>query len=142
MFFHQLSDNAQAHSTYVLGDGSEAVVVDPGPNVSEYVELAAAEGARVRFVLETQPGDRVARDQLVEQCGAVALIPSGPDASGAPTIKLGALLRVGDVQITPLSAPVIGRGRRAYAISDLATSAAPFAMLGWTRDAGRELIAA
>jgi glyoxylase-like metal-dependent hydrolase (beta-lactamase superfamily II) len=142
MFFHQIFDEAHDRSTYVLGCASEAVVVDPGFDTSRYLDVAAAEGARVRFVLETHAGDRAARDLLVGRCGAAPLVPAGPDVPGAPTIVAGDVLRVGDVRISPFVVPGTAPGRLAYAISDLATSDEPFAVLDGVSAIRRELIAA
>jgi hypothetical protein len=129
MFFHRLPPDGTDRTTYVLGCGSEAVVVDPGPDVTRPEQVAAAEGARIRYVLETKAGDPRSRDLLAGRAGAVALIPSGSRGHRAATIAPGAALRIGDVRIVPCA--VDGSADMlAYSITDVTNPATAVVLLG------------
>lgn len=53
MFFRKVKTPGIAHVAYLLGDRSEALVVDPRRDVDEYVRLARREGMTIRYVVET-----------------------------------------------------------------------------------------
>jgi hydroxyacylglutathione hydrolase len=132
MFFHEITD-PDARSTYVLGYGSEAIVIDPGHDVASYLEVARMEGARVRYVLETESrvAYAAARDTLAERAGAVALGPGGAKGAGdALKLRSGHTLRLGPVQIIPFAPPGQGSGHLAYAICDLSRSSEAVAIIG------------
>jgi glyoxylase-like metal-dependent hydrolase (beta-lactamase superfamily II) len=76
----------------VIASGGQALVVDPAPDASAYLELAAALGARVTAVVDTH----LHADHL---SGARALA----DASGAQLLLPAAALRRGvNYPVTPL----------------------------------------
>ena len=53
MFFKQFYLGCLAHASYLVGSGGEAAVVDPQRDVDQYVEEAAAEGLKIKYVVET-----------------------------------------------------------------------------------------
>lgn len=53
MHFKQFYVGCLAHASYLLGDGGEAVVVDPARDVQMYIDEAEAHGLRILWVLET-----------------------------------------------------------------------------------------
>src|SRR5260370_12007919 len=53
MCFKQFSFGCLAHASYLIGDGGEAAVIDPQRDVDEYIDEAAREGLRIRYVIET-----------------------------------------------------------------------------------------
>src|SRR5215217_1259530 len=53
MFFKQFYLGCLAHASYLVGSDGEAVVVDPQRDVDQYVEEAAAEGLKIKYVVET-----------------------------------------------------------------------------------------
>ncbi len=53
MFFRQVLYRDLGCASYVLGDGGEAVVVDPRWDIDVYLEMAAAERLRISHVLDT-----------------------------------------------------------------------------------------
>jgi glyoxylase-like metal-dependent hydrolase (beta-lactamase superfamily II) len=70
-------------SYVVIGDG-EALVVDPGADVSGYAALAARYGAEIRAVMDTHlHGDHISGARaLARACGAELLLPE-------PTLRRG-----------------------------------------------------
>ncbi len=53
MVFEQLYLACLAQASYLVGDGGVAAVVDPRRDVEPYLELAAARGLTIRYVIET-----------------------------------------------------------------------------------------
>lgn len=53
MYFKQFYLGCLAHASYLIGDGGEAAVVDPQRDVDQYIEEAAREGLRIKYVIET-----------------------------------------------------------------------------------------
>ena len=53
MFFKQFYLGCLAHASYLVGSDGEAAVVDPQRDVDQYVEEAAAEGFKIKYVVET-----------------------------------------------------------------------------------------
>ena len=47
MHFKQFYVGCLAHASYLIGDGGEAVVVDPARDVQMYLDEAAAHGLRI-----------------------------------------------------------------------------------------------
>lgn len=87
MHFRQFYVGCLAHASYLIGDGGEAVVVDPSRDVERYLEEAKAHGLRITWVLETHlHADFVSghRD-LAELTGAQIGIGAGAEARFAHT---------------------------------------------------------
>jgi hydroxyacylglutathione hydrolase len=53
MLFERIVSKGLAHYSYLVGDKSEAIVIDPRTDCSIYVEKASAEGMRIIQILET-----------------------------------------------------------------------------------------
>jgi hydroxyacylglutathione hydrolase len=53
MFFQRIKTPGIAHSAYLLGEGGEALVVDPRRDVDEYLRLARENKLTIKYVLET-----------------------------------------------------------------------------------------
>lgn len=53
MYFKQFYLNCLAHASYLIGSDGEAVVIDPQRDVDQYVEEAAAQNLKIKYVIET-----------------------------------------------------------------------------------------
>ena len=53
MLFERIVSKGLAHYSYLLGDKSDAIVIDPRRDCEIYIEKAAVEGMRIRHILET-----------------------------------------------------------------------------------------
>jgi hydroxyacylglutathione hydrolase len=53
MYFRQFYLGCLAHASYLIGSGSEAVVVDPQRDIDIYLEEAKAQGFKITHVIET-----------------------------------------------------------------------------------------
>ncbi|HEV7745847.1 MAG TPA: MBL fold metallo-hydrolase [Pyrinomonadaceae bacterium] len=53
MYFKQFYLGCLAHASYLIGSEGEAAVVDPQRDVDEYINEAAAQGLKIKYVIET-----------------------------------------------------------------------------------------
>ena len=53
MYFKQFYLGCLAHASYLIGSEGEAVVVDPQRDVDQYLEEAAAQSLKIKYVIET-----------------------------------------------------------------------------------------
>ena len=53
MYFKQFYLNCLAHASYLIGSDGEAAVVDPQRDVDQYLEEAAAENLKIKYIVET-----------------------------------------------------------------------------------------
>ncbi len=53
MFWERIESKGLAHYSYLIGDQTQAVVIDPRRDCEVYIERAAQEGASIAFILET-----------------------------------------------------------------------------------------
>ena len=76
MYFKQFYLGCLAQASYLIGSEGEAAVVDPRRDVDEYLVEAAAQGLRIRYVVETHlHADFVSgHRELAERTGAEILI--------------------------------------------------------------------
>ncbi|HJQ39288.1 MAG TPA: MBL fold metallo-hydrolase [Thermoanaerobaculia bacterium] len=108
MFFHQFYLGCLAHASYLIASDGEAVVVDPQRDVQQYLDEAARQQCRIRYVIETHlHADFVSghRD-LAEKTGAEIVFGA---AAGAEfphvAVRDGDELRVGRVVLRALETP-------------------------------------
>ena len=108
MYFKQFYLGCLAHASYLIGDGGEAAVVDPQRDVDQYIEEAAREGLRIKYVIETHlHADFVSgHRELAARTGAQIVI--GAEARAAfPHIGVreGDTLHIGSAELRPLETP-------------------------------------
>lgn len=53
MFLEKVKSEGLAHLSWILGDGDEAIVIDPRRDCQVYVDIAAGQGMRITRILET-----------------------------------------------------------------------------------------
>src|SRR4026209_1508727 len=53
MYFKQFYLGCLAHASYLIGSEGEAAVVDPQRDVDDYLAEAAAQGLKIKYILET-----------------------------------------------------------------------------------------
>jgi hydroxyacylglutathione hydrolase len=53
MYLEKIKSEGIAHLSYVLGDGDQAVVIDPRRDCQIYVDVAARQGSRITHIFET-----------------------------------------------------------------------------------------
>ncbi len=108
MKVEQIYTGCLAEAAYYIESKGEAVIIDPLRETAPYVEKAKADGAKIKYVLETHfHADFVSGHlDLAKQTGAT--IVYGPTAEPnfeAHIAKDGEVLKVGDVSIVVLHTP-------------------------------------
>src|SRR5258708_1588254 len=108
MFFKQFYLGCLAHASYLIGDGGEAVVVDPQRDVAQYIDEAAREGLRIKYVIETHlHADFVSgHRELAARTGAQIVI--GAEACAAfphIAVREGDIVRLGSTELRAIETP-------------------------------------
>lgn len=108
MKVEQIYTGCLAEAAYYIESKGEAVIIDPLREVQPYIEKAAKDGARIKYVLETHfHADFVSGHvDLAKKTGAT--IVYGPTANpgfNAHIAKDGEILEVGDIRIKVLHTP-------------------------------------
>jgi hydroxyacylglutathione hydrolase len=108
MHFRQFYVGCLAHASYLIGDGGEAVVVDPSRDIQMYLDEAEAHGLTITWILETHlHADFVSgHRELTARCGAVIGLGARAEA-GYPHRALaeGDEIRVGSLILKVLETP-------------------------------------
>jgi glyoxylase-like metal-dependent hydrolase (beta-lactamase superfamily II)/rhodanese-related sulfurtransferase len=132
MHFRQFYVGCLAHASYIIGDGGEAVVVDPSRDIQMYLDEAAAQGSRVTWVLETHlHADLVSgHRELAARTGATIGIGAHAEAEFAHRpMKDGDEIRIGDVMIRAIETPGHTPESLSFLVYEHADDAKPWAVL-------------
>ena len=108
MLFKQFYLGCLAHASYLIGDSGEAAVVDPQRDVDQYIEEAAREGLRIKYVIETHlHADFVSgHRELAARTGAQIVI--GAEAKAVfphLPVRDGDSVRLGGIELRALETP-------------------------------------
>jgi hydroxyacylglutathione hydrolase len=131
LFYRQVLYRDLGCASYILGDGGEAVVVDPRWDIDVYLEIAATERLRIAHVIDTHDhADHVSgRLRLVQAAGAQSH-RSVTDAGSTPdTIAPGDEITVGALRLTAVATPGHRPEHLAFWVADLTRSAEPWMLL-------------
>lgn len=107
MFLEKVKSEGIAHLSYILGDGMEAVVIDPRRDCQVYVDIAARQGARITHIFETHRNEDyvVGSQDLARLTGATIHHGKALDFSYGEDVSEGDSLEVGDLQLKILETP-------------------------------------
>jgi hydroxyacylglutathione hydrolase len=122
MLFKRFVSEGLAHYSYLIGDGNQAVVIDPRRDCDVYVQTASREGLRITHILETHRNEDyvIGSVELASRTGAVILHSSHDDLTygyGEP-IRDGEELRVGRLKLESLHTPGHTHGHMSYLLYD------------------------
>ncbi|MDY7041220.1 MAG: MBL fold metallo-hydrolase, partial [Chloroflexota bacterium] len=122
MLFERFESAGLAHYSYLIGDGNQAVVIDPRRDGEEYVRTAAREGMRITHVLETHRNEDyvIGSGELASRTGAVVLHSAQDelDYGYGERISDGETLRIGRLKLEALHTPGHTRGHMSYLLHD------------------------
>jgi len=108
MFFRQFYLGCLAHASYFIASDGEAVVVDPQRDVQQYLDEAARQHCRIRYVIETHlHADFVSgHRELAEKTGAQIVFGAAAAAEFPHlAVRDGDELRAGRVILRALETP-------------------------------------
>lgn len=131
MFFQQVLYGDLGCASYVLGDASEAVVVDPRVDIDVYLEIAQEHGASITHVIDTHDhADHVSgRGRLAAVTGAQVHRPARPHDRRDGDLASGDELRLGSLLIRTIATPGHRPEHLGFAVSDLSRSPDPWMVL-------------
>ncbi|QQS31678.1 MAG: MBL fold metallo-hydrolase [Acidobacteriota bacterium] len=108
MKFKQFYLGCLSHASYYIGSGDEAAIIDPQRDVEQYLEEAAANGQKIKYVIETHShADFVSGHvELAKKTGAEIVFGQRANTQ-FPTLKVkdGDELTVGDVKLSFMETP-------------------------------------
>jgi glyoxylase-like metal-dependent hydrolase (beta-lactamase superfamily II)/rhodanese-related sulfurtransferase len=108
MYFKQFYLNCLAHASYLIGSGGEAVVVDPQRDVDQYLDEAAAQQLKIKYIIETHlHADFVSgHRELAVRSGAQIIFGAQAKATiPHHAVKSGDELMIGRVKLRVLETP-------------------------------------
>ena len=121
MLFQQIESEGLAHYSYLVGDETEAVVIDPRRDADIYVRIAQEHGMHIEAVLETHRNEDtvVGSLEIQLQTGADIWHADGqfPYKYGSP-VQEGQRWKVGRLQIEALHTPGHTPGSFSYLLYD------------------------
>jgi glyoxylase-like metal-dependent hydrolase (beta-lactamase superfamily II)/rhodanese-related sulfurtransferase len=132
MHFRQFYVGCLAHASYLIGDGGEAVVVDPARDVQMYLDEARTHGLSIRWVLETHlHADFVSghRD-LAARTGATIGVGARAEAQYPHrALRDGDEIMAGGVRIRALETPGHTPESLSFLVYERAADESPWAAL-------------
>ena len=108
MYFKQFYLGCLAHASYLLGSDGQAAVVDPQRDVDQYIEEAAAQNLKIKYIIETHlHADFVSgHRELADKTGAEIVF--GKDAGATfphRAVKDGDELTIGRMKLRIMETP-------------------------------------
>jgi hydroxyacylglutathione hydrolase len=131
MIFRQVLYKDLGCASYVLGDGGQAIVVDPRFHIEAYVEIAREEGLRIAHVIDTHDhADHISgRERLAALTGALSHRPARAEDPRRDDMTAGDELIVGNIHMRALATPGHRPEHLALLVSDLSRSPDPWLLL-------------
>jgi hydroxyacylglutathione hydrolase len=108
MYFKQFYLGCLAHASYLIGSDGEAAVVDPQRDVKQYLDEAAAQGFKIKYIIETHlHADFVSgHRELARRSGAEIVFGWKADAQFQyRAAREGDELQVGQLRLRVLETP-------------------------------------
>lgn len=121
MLFERIESKRLAHYSYIIGDGSEAVVIDPRRDCEVYIEKAIQEGCQIRHIMETHRNEDyvVGSVELAARTGAeIWHADEELDYHYGKPAKDGQKWRIGRFRMQAISTPGHTPGSMSYLLYD------------------------
>lgn len=107
MFLKKIKSEGIAHLSYILGDGFDAVVIDPRRDCDIYAEIAAQQGVRISRIFETHRNEDyvIGSTDLAQRSGAVIHHGKALAFSYGEGVSESDTFEVGDLGLRILETP-------------------------------------
>ena len=107
MFLEKIKSEGIAHLSYILGDGLEAIVIDPRRDCQVYTEIAARHGVRISRIFETHRNEDyvIGSQDLARRTGATIYHGQALDFAYGQAVAEGDTFTVGDLRLKILETP-------------------------------------
>jgi hydroxyacylglutathione hydrolase len=127
MFIETVKDEGIAHLSYLVGDGNEAVVIDPRRDCDIYVELARQRGAEIVAVLETHRNEDyvIGSSELEARLSIPVYHGAALDFAYGQPLSQGEEVRAGRLRFRCLETPGHTPESLSFALFDDSTGDSP-----------------
>ena len=108
MLFERVESEGLAHYSYIVGDGNEAVVIDPRRDCEVYQRMAEREGMGIATILETHRNEDyvIGSLELAARTGAEVFHADGHlDYRYGEAVEDGMRWKVGRFEVEAISTP-------------------------------------
>lgn len=107
MFLEKIKSDGIAHLSYILGDGLEAVIIDPRRDWQIYMEIAARQGVRISRIFETHRNEDyvIGSQDLARRTGATIHHGNALDFAYGQAVSQGDTFELGDLRLHILETP-------------------------------------
>jgi hydroxyacylglutathione hydrolase len=130
MFIETFRSSGLAHLGYMIGDGHEALVIDPRRDVADILESARARGVAIRHILETHRNEDYVTGsrELARRTGAVIYHGSALDFGYGEPAREGMTFEAGSVRVDVLETPGHTPESLSFVLRDTSTGDSPLAV--------------
>jgi len=121
MLFERIESKGLAHYSYLIGDQTEAVVVDPRRDCDVYVQKATQEGLRIAHILETHRNEDyvIGSVELAARTGAeIWHADTQLDYQYGQPVEDGQTWQVGRLRLQAIHSPGHTPGSMSYLLHD------------------------
>ncbi len=107
MFFETVHSQGLSQLSYVLGQGGEAVVIDPRRDVDVYLDAAHKQGCRIAYVFDTHRNEDFISGsrELARRTGADVLHGPVTDFAFGNVVEDGDIFQVGSLVLKVMETP-------------------------------------
>jgi hydroxyacylglutathione hydrolase len=126
MIFERIKAAGIAHNSYLIGSGSNAMVIDPRRDCQVYVDFVQEKGLKIKYIFETHRNEDYVIGSIELNNITRTEIYHGPglDWEYGNTLRDGQQFRIGSLRLTAIHTPGHTDESMSYAIADLATGEA------------------
>lgn len=121
MFFRQIKDPGLAHYSYLIGEGREAAIIDPGMDTDEYLHLLGREQFELKYIFETHRNEDylLGAPELIKTTGAefIHADRQWKHRYGRPA-EDGQSWQVGNLSLRAMHTPGHTPGSMSYVMTD------------------------
>lgn len=107
MILEKIKSDGLAHLSYILGDGDEAIVIDPRRDCDVFLDIAAREGMRITHIFETHRNEDyvIGSLDLARLSGAVIHHGAAMDFAYGESTSEGDTFDAGGLRLRVLETP-------------------------------------
>ncbi len=126
MIFERIKSEGIAHNSYLIGSGSNVVVIDPRRDCQIYADYAQQRGLKVKYIFETHRNEDYVSGSIELNHITGAEIYHGPGLNWkyGNTLRDGQEFQIGKLRLTAIHTPGHTEESMSYAIVDQATGEA------------------